>query len=341
MAQDTREGQNQAIALFRQIVTEDAGDADAWGFLALTYASTSHYRQSSEAEVLQGRAVSAAKRALSIDRDNPIARSGLALARPIVGNWSRVGSALEQSAQQKPHTYEVTFSFGRFLAAVGRNREALHYETLLSPSQPIPSNYYNRAQLLWSVGQEEDLDNLLSEAARVFPTHYAIWFTRFYVPMLSGRPEEALALAADTTQRPTNIDPAEVEAVVRVARAIQSQGVNEVESVAREWMSKAHAGAGYAENAVQFLVALNRIDDAFAVLRAYFFSDGFDCGEIRFSASQGTYTPHNDRLTAWLFNPAMARARADRRFAAIVDRLRLARYWSDARVRPDYLSSGT
>ena len=338
MAQDTREGQNQAIGLFRQIVSNDPKNADAWGFLALTYASTSHYRQSSEADVLRGRAISAARRAQSIDPDNPMAQSGEALARPITGNWSVVGRSLERSAIRRPQTYEVAFSLGKFLAGVGRNREALHYETLLSPSQPIPSNYYNRALLLWSVGQDEDLDNLFSEAARIFPTHYAIWFARFYVWMLSGRPEEALALAADTTDRPTNIDPAEVESVMRVARAIQSRAPQEVELVTREWMTKAHEGAGYAENAVQFMAAMSKIDEAFAVLRAYFFSEGFDCGEIRFTSSQGTYTPRNDRLTAWLFNPAMARLRRDPRFPTIVNRLGLTRYWDASGVRPDYLA---
>lgn len=339
MSQDTREGQNQAIGLFRQVASDYPHYADAWAFLALTYASTSHYRQTSEAEVLRNRAVSAATRAQAIDARNPIARSGRALARAIVGNWSPIGAVLGQSANQKPQTYEVSFALGKFLAGVGRNSEALHFESLLTPSQPIPSYYYNRALLLWAVGRDEELDNDLAEAARIFPTHYAIWFARFYVPMLSGRPEQALALAADTTNRPTNIEQAEVDSVVRVAHAIQSRAQGEVESVTSEWMAKAHTGAGYAENAVQFMAAMGRIDDAFSVLRAYFFSEGFDCGEVRFSASQGTYTPRNDRLTAWLFNPALAPIRSDIRFGPIVNRLGLTRYWKDAGYIPDYLSA--
>lgn len=338
MSQDTREGQNQAIGLFRQVASDYPHYADAWGFLALTYAVTSHYRQTSEAEVLRNRAVSAAERAQAIDARNPIAQSGRALAQPIMGNWYPIGAALGQAANHKPQTYEVAFALAKFLAGVGRNSEALHFEFLLSPSQPIPSYYYNRASLLWAVGRDEDLDNDLAEAARIFPTHYAIWFTRFYVLMLSGRPEQALALAADTTNRPTNIDQAEVDSVVHVAHAIQSRAHSEVEAVTSEWMAKAHGGAGYAENAVQFMAAMGKIDEAFNVLRAYFFSEGFDCGEVRFSASQGTYTPRNDRLTAWLFNPAMAPIRRDNRFTEIVSRLGLTRYWKDAGSFPDYLS---
>jgi DNA-binding winged helix-turn-helix (wHTH) protein/tetratricopeptide (TPR) repeat protein len=340
LAQDTREGQNQAIGLFRRVVADHPDYADAWGFLGVTYALTAHYRQSSEAEVLRGRAISAAQRAVALDPDNSLGRAGLALARPVVGNWSAIDSGLRQAVEVKPQTYEVTLSLAHFLGSAGLSREALYYLTLISPAQPIPSNYYNRALLLWAVGRFEDLDNLLSEAARIFPTHYAIWFTRFYVSMLSGRPEEALALAADTTNRPTNIDPEEIESVVRVARAIQSRSPDQVESVSREWVAKAHAGAGYAENAAQFLVALGRFDEVFAILRGYFFSEGFDCGELRFSNSQGAYTPRNDRLTAWLFNPAMAPVRADPRFAKVLSGLGFPRFWKDSGRPPDFLARG-
>jgi hypothetical protein len=109
--------------------------------------------------------------------------------------------------------------------------------------------------------------------------------------------------------------------------------------VVEEWMQRARKGAGYAENAVQFLTTLGRVDDAFAVLRAYFFSEGFDCGELRFTATAGTYTPRDDRLTSWLFNPALARLRPDNRFGELVERLGLAAYWRETGRPPDYLTS--
>jgi hypothetical protein len=60
---------------------------------------------------------------------------------------------------------------------------------------------------------------------------------------------------------------------------------------------------------------------------------------VRFSRSQGTYTPRNDRLTTLLFNPVMAEVRRDPRFTALTRRLGLADYWRKAGKLPDYLGS--
>lgn len=46
--QATREGQNQAIALYRRVVELDPGYADGWGALGVAYASASHYRATGE-----------------------------------------------------------------------------------------------------------------------------------------------------------------------------------------------------------------------------------------------------------------------------------------------------
>jgi tetratricopeptide (TPR) repeat protein len=338
--QNTREGQNQAIGLYRQVITEDPRYADAWGYLSMAYAWTAHYRQSAEAVMLRERARAAARQALSLDSRNPFATAGLATARPLISNWLDVDRGLRKALSLGPVGGEVAFTLALLLHATGRSREALGHMNLQLPSGPTPALYYYQSLMLWSAGRIEQLDNLLAEARRLYPTHFGLWFTQFYVAMLSGRPEESLALAADTSNRPTNIDAAEIERVVRVANAVQTRSPAAVDAVTNEWVELAHRGAGYAENAVQFTTALGRIDQAFAVLRAYFFSEGFDCGEVRFSPLLGTYTPHNDRLTMFLFNPALARLRRDARFAKLMKDLRFADYWRATANPPDYLAGG-
>lgn len=335
--QNTREGQNQAIGLYRQVVTDNPAFADGWAYLSLTYAWTAHYRQSAEAAMLRTRAGSAAYRALDLDYRNSLAMVGLASARPFPGNWLAVERGMRRALSMPHKQDEVSFSFALFLGATGRAREALKYMNLVLPSGPTPAVLYYQGQLLWSAGRIEEFDRLMDEAARLYPTHFALWFTRFYVAMYSGRPEQSLAIAADTSNWPTNVDSEEINAVVRVARAIQSRAPAAIEAATNEWSKRAHLGAGYAENAAQFITALGRIDEAFAVLRAYYFSEGFDCGEQRFSSGQGTYTPHNDRLTAYLFNPALAPLRADARFAKLMRDLRFTDYWRASGNLPDYL----
>ena len=125
---------------------------------------------------------------------------------------------------------------------------------------------------------------------------------------------------------------------MRVAKAIQSRSTPEVQVISKAWTERAHHGAGYAENAVQFLSALGQVDGAFAILRAYYFAEGFDPGEVRFGGAIGSFTARNDRQTAFLFNPAMAAVRADGRFEELTRELRLSDYWRASRRKPDYLA---
>lgn len=336
--QNTREGQTQAIGMYRQIVTDNPTYADGWGYLSIIYSWIAHYRQTAEASALRERARSAARRALTLDDANPLGMVGNATARTNIGNWLSIERALRHAVDERPKLDDLAFLLAILLSQVGRLQEALKYVNLVLPSGPTPAVFSYQAALLWSAGRAEELDNRLAEAARIYPTHFALWFARFYYAMFDGRPDEAIALAADTGSRPSGIDPAEIDAVVRVAKAIQTRDPAEVDAVTHIWMERAKTGTGLAENAAQFMAALGKLDDAFIVLRAYYFSEVFDCGEVRFSKGQGTYTPRNDRLTAWLWGPSMAPVRADPRFSAVADRLGLTEYWKSSGVLPDYLA---
>jgi DNA-binding winged helix-turn-helix (wHTH) protein len=336
--QNSREGQNQAIGLYRQIVTREPRYADGWGYLSMAYAWTAHYRQSAEAAMLRGRARAASQQALALDRGNSLAEVGSATARPFLRNWLPIETTLRAVVAKEPKNDDLSFTLSLFLGSTGRQREALEHMNVVTPSGPTPAVYFYQAQLLWSAGRVEELDNLLAEARRLYPTHFALWFARFYSFIFSGRAQEAIAMAADTANRPTGIDEQEIEAVTRVAQVIENPTTSGAEKITTEWMDRAHRGAGYAENAAQFMTALGHVDEAYAVLRAYYFSEGFDCGEIRFSENQGTYTPRNDRLTSFLFNPALAPLRADARFGELMRRLGFTTYWRVSGHPPDYLA---
>ena len=209
---------------------------------------------------------------------------------------------------------------------------------LILASPPSPGIYVFLTNILWAAGRQEELDSTLDEARKLYPTHFGLWFTRFYTEMMSGRPEVALALAADTANRPTNIGSEEIDAVVRVAKAIQSRSTPQIDAVVKEWTERAHHGAGYAENAAQFMATLGRFGEAFAVLRAYYFADGFDCGEVRFERATGSFTPRNDRQTAFLFHPVFSSMRSDPRFSKLMNELHFTDYWRASGHNPDYLA---
>jgi hypothetical protein len=98
----------------------------------------------------------------------------------------------------------------------------------------------------------------------------------------------------------------------------------------------AHNGAGYADNALLFACALGRLDDAFMLADAVFFSRGFDPGNLFFSEQQGAYLAPGDRLTSTLFQPVTAVMRADPRFELLVGEIGLKKYWDESGSTPDY-----
>jgi hypothetical protein len=92
---------------------------------------------------------------------------------------------------------------------------------------------------------------------------------------------------------------------------------------------------------MQALIALARAGarpdrGGFAVAEAFYFGRGFVVPDVRFTREQGTYSPPGDRQTHFLFAPAAAAMRADRRFAALVADLGLDLYWRESGSRPDY-----
>lgn len=98
-------------------------------------------------------------------------------------------------------------------------------------------------------------------------------------------------------------------------------------------------GSGRAENTIQFASALGSIDEAFAVAEAYYFGRGFIVPELRFSREQGTYLRADDRLTGFLFNPALEPIRGDPRFDQMVGELGLKAFWKASGRPPDYLQN--
>nr|MBA2333696.1 winged helix-turn-helix domain-containing protein [Blastocatellia bacterium] len=87
LGQSTREGQNQAIALYRQVVALEPQYADGWGALGIAYGISSHYRASVESASLSALAETAGQRAVGLQRGNALGKVALATSLPTLGNW--------------------------------------------------------------------------------------------------------------------------------------------------------------------------------------------------------------------------------------------------------------
>ena len=332
-AQQTREGQSQAIAILRQLAERRPDSAAIWAMLSTNYAQISHFRPQADAALLQQRARQAASRALALEPDNAEAIAAMAYARPDMGNWldteRRLRDRLARGGEIEGVLRGLTFT----LAMVGRSGEALAlFRQVMARTTPSPSREYGFARMLWAAGRLDEADGALARAGELYPTHFAIWFARFYALLYSGRQSAALALAADVAQRPSNIGQGEIEAVIRVAHVSLEPEPARIDGVLAENLKRSRKGAGHAENAVQFAVLLGRLDVANAVLRAYYFSEGFVVPESRYGLVNDTSTPFNDRQTTFLFMPSMTALHGTAPFRAITRRLGLDDYWLRSRT---------
>lgn len=338
-SQATREGQNQAIGLYRRVVAIAPDHAPGWAGLALTYAITAQYRRSVEAEAMRERAAQAARRAIALDAGNAVAAVAIALLAPRRGNWSELERKLRRALQANPTSPELLGLLAETFSQTGRVSEAVTlYDRIAElTSNPTPGLYYNRMMASWSAGRMEETDALVAEASSIFPTHFAIWFGKFYILMYSGRAAEAVAFAQNLDARPSQIPETEIEFAVNRANAINSQNEAIISKTVSEELDLARRGAGYAENTIHFASAVDRLDDAFAAAEAYYFGRGFEVPENRFSQVDGRFTPRRERRTSLLFWPSTARMRADARFARLTEELGLSRHWQQSGTRPDYL----
>jgi DNA-binding winged helix-turn-helix (wHTH) protein/tetratricopeptide (TPR) repeat protein len=338
LRQSTREGQNQAIALYRQVVALDPRYADGWGALGIAYGISSHYRASVESASLSALAEAAGNRAVSLQRDNALGQVALATSLPTLGNWHKVEQPLRQSIVEHPHNEALLLALATMLSAVGRNVGTLPlYDRIAEIAQPSPATYFAHIQALWRARRMEETDALIARASALYPTHFAIWFSKFYIAMFSGRIDAAVALGRDQSGRPTGIPRSEFDDLLAMAEALRSGETRVIDAVIETQRNRARRAAGQAENAIQFAAALGRIDVAIELLNAYYFGEPFEVPEVRFTVEQGSYTPKFDRLTPFLFNPPLKAVRADPRFNALVARLGLRRYWEQSGSLPDYL----
>ena len=337
LRQGTVEGNSQALGLLRQVVALRPDYADGWGALALGYAYAFYGRGARNDPGVAMRARAAVARATELDPHNPYAMAALSTLLPQLGNWRQREAILRSGLPGHADNDILLQQLGFLLSQVGRYREgAALLDRAVRLPPPTPNILYAHVVMLWGAERLEDVDQALERALALFPTHFALWFARFYTFLFTGRARQAAEWCGNVQGRPTTIPESEFAIISGIAGAMVSRRPEEIERALAASFAAAHHGSGHAENCIQHACAFGRLDMAFAVAEALYFGHGFDPGEIRFNVEAATYTRYSDRRTYFLFLPHMAPLRADPRFAALTERLGLDRYWSESGVRPDF-----
>ncbi|WP_165356503.1 winged helix-turn-helix domain-containing protein [Sphingosinicella sp. BN140058] len=336
--QTTVDGTSQAIGILRKVVEIAPGSAEAWGMLANNYAVAAQHWSPKLERQMRLRAEAAMSRAREIEPENGFAFAAEAMLLPRMGAELQLERVLRRGLSHNPGSPILLHHLAWTMLNVGRCREAADMiGPVVEQGRPSPNKFFAQITMLWAAGRLEEAEQALETASSLFTSHYAIWFTRFYLLMYSGRPADALSQSADVENWPSGIDRPNIALIEQVARAMLSRRTDDIDRAIRANNAAAREGTGYCENAIQFASALGGIDEAFGLAQAYYFGRGFEIADVRFAADQRAYSQRKNRRLHILFLPSTGALRADGRFALLARDLGLEEYWRESRTRPDYL----
>jgi len=337
MRQGTPEGLSQATGLFRRVTEMHPDQPDAWGALAIAYAAAAGGSSPQGEAMARLRAEQATARALRLDSANPYGQIARAMLNSATNSWLDDERVCREILARRPDIEFAWGMLGGLMLSVGRCREGADtFEQYWARGVPDPSRAYTRAVALWAANRLDEADKAIEEALALFPSHFAVWFSRFYMLLYTGRAADALAMSRKADQRPTGIPEANFAMIEQVAQAMITRAPADIDRAMASNLEAAHKGAGFAENTIQFAAALGRIDTAFEVAEGYYFGRGFAVGDLRFQPEQRVWTRQRNRRTRLLFMPSTVAMRADPRFEKLVGEIGLERYWRESGKVPDY-----
>ena len=322
----------QAIAFFRQATELDPLYAEAWGGLALAYRHVLEGFSSSDVGHLPSAIESAARRALALDPDNADAQVALALILPYFRNWQAIERDLLRIEQRHADHWFVQAQLGLVRYEVGRWRDGLpHTERQLRIEPFILIPRISQARALWSLGRLHEAEAVLDAALARWNGHFLPWGLKYAFLLSTGRPAAAAAFATQPELRPEHLRPNGVEARVTLARAVERRGEADVAASLADLRQQSASIDSVITTAPTF-VLLGRHDLALAALERYFF--GGPAGEL--GPAVAPPGRHDRRYSSFMFMPPMAPLWRDPRFAAVLERSGLERYWRETGTRPDF-----
>jgi tetratricopeptide (TPR) repeat protein len=333
MNQNTREGQYQAIGLYKRVVQMAPNFADGWGWLGYACGVVSHYRERAEGLAMRARAESAGRHALELDPDSAMGEIALAVALPFVGTWAERERRLARAISLAPDEDQGSVMMAVALQFAGRSTESLSFYERITHKPLTPAEYTNFIRALWSAGRLPELDRAVKDAGSLYPSQASIWFTRLQIATYGPDVGAVEALADDRAARPTGVDDEAVADALRVVRAVRRRDPAEADAIMNKETAGARRTAQLADSSIRTASALGRLDDAFMLTNAYYFGRPFVIPD--YAAKGSSFSPEQ-RQTRFLFEPVTKPMRADPRFEPLVKALGFDRYWHESRKPPDY-----
>ncbi|HEY2749937.1 winged helix-turn-helix domain-containing protein [Phenylobacterium sp.] len=298
--------------------------APGWALHGMVRLVESSYASEPEAEALRRQGVADAQHALSLRRDFGPAYGLLALATP-VRDWTERARLLEKGLALAPGRLSSTMA--DFLSNSGRVEDArMLSEQILERGPSQPANAGQAVEIRYLRGRTHDAQAGVDRYLPMRPADASLRTAGLAVAVLAGDPDQALAILGDPARRPIDFTAETLRATTGFVNWRKSQTASDREAARAAIMAATGARGLQPGLAVQMLSALREIDNAFEVADRY-------AQDRRFQRLYGL-----SRI-GFLFGPATAPLREDRRFVDLARTLGLLDYWRSSARWPDFCES--
>jgi DNA-binding winged helix-turn-helix (wHTH) protein len=321
--------------VLRQALAIKPGSAKAWGMLALLKSILAQAADPKRVANIVSEAENAAQKSLSIDRREPHALLAMFELQGSTLDWTTRDKRLRQIIAIDPGNLLAIGELILLLQAAGLTQESFDWNERALTMEPLSIDFLGkRALKFWIAGRVTEADKVIDQLRALYPMHPWVWWIRFLILALTGRPRAAEAMLDAQPQMLVLRE--ELELWRTSLAALEQRSATNLTRARDACFEGARRAGGVAGVGVMILSALGDVDSAFAIANGFLLSRGpvVRGGE-----------PHKQDLpdaawrinTQWLFTPPVAVMRRDARFLSLCDAMGLVEYWRRRAVTPDFL----
>lgn len=332
----------KVIEKFADATRTNPGNADAWGWLAVANLDKWETHAAANKPAILDASKHAAERSLSLDANEPNARTVMAILRFRAGDWVAFERELEKILTDHPDAVVACTYLTGFLQAVGRCKQSWDVNEVGIRHEPFaPVLQFRRGLKHWIFGRVAEADRVLEKAANLWPEHPFVWNAILTVLAYTGRSQEALAILDNVGER-IKLDAMAIRLWRSGLQALGGGSEEDRRIVRRMAVDLQPGRTGIVANSIMLLSQLGEVDRAYEAAEGLLFGRGEFSGLFRDqNRNEGVYAHSGWRETQWLFTPATRAMREDARFTRFCQRLGYVDFWKQRGLGPDDFVKGS
>lgn len=335
----TEDANQKIIRSLEEAVAIRPDSAKAWGLLAFFNIILAQLSDPKDAAPLIDRAQDAARRAFSINPNEPNALMAIFELEGSTLDWFERDRRLRRIIAIAPTTIWAIAELVLLLQAAGMNRESRAWNERAISLVPLSLDFLSkRALKLWVAGRVPEADKVIDQVRALYPLVDWAWWVRFLIFSMTGRAQAAQNLLnsdpkmfSDPTER--GMWQASLPALIEPSPAAIARARWACFDAAK--IADRAQGQG-----VMILSQLGDVDGSYAIANGALLSRG---PIIRREPPESKAAIQNaaDRVNMqWLFTPPCAAVRKDPRFGPLCDQVGLTEYWRRRGMEPDFMRYG-